>query len=151
MERSQKIKHQNPKHKQTPTQLESNIMLARTSTYTSPSAALANSCSTAVDNTITDLEQQIASVEAAILPLRTMTTKKLNKLEKELSNCNFLMDSGIGAKSDQAALRKTKRQLRTRRIQLWKDLEVLPSLEAERDEILRQLVDYRRRHGVMDS
>lgn len=126
-------------------------MLARTSTYTSPSAALANSCSTAVDNTITDLEQQIASVEAAILPLRTTTTKKLNKLEKELSNCNFLMDSGIGAKADQAALRKTKRQLRTRRIQLWKDLEVLPSLEAERDDILRQLVDYRRRHGVMDS
>ena len=128
-------------------------MLARTTTFKTTTTFIppTTSSSTVVDATIAELEQRISDLEAEITPLRSLATKKLNKIEKELENCNFLMDSGIGSKADQAALRKTKRQLRNRRIQLWKELEVLPELEAEHKDLLHHLVDFRRRHGIIDA
>ena len=74
---------------------------------------------------------------------------KLQKLEDELANTNFLIDSGIGSKADKAALRKTKRQLRDRRIQLWKQLEALPALLDERKTLVHDLDVLRQRHGIL--
>jgi phosphomevalonate kinase len=96
-----------------------------------------------------DLKQQIRLLDAAIAPLRGKAKKKLAKIEDEL-NCNFLINTGLGSKDDKAALRKTKRQLRERRIKLWEELKVLPSLEEERHEAVRQLNALRRRHGILD-
>jgi len=106
---------------------------------------------TAVDDAIFDLEQQISLLDEAIAPLYNKTKKKLNKIENEISNCNFLIDSGLGSNSDQAALRTTKKQLRQSRIKLWEELKVLPALEEQRQEMDRQLFALRRRHGVLDS
>ena len=68
---------------------------------------------------IYDVEQKIASVEAVMEPLRSKTQKKLSKIENEIANCNFLIESGIGSKKDQVGLRKQKRNLRQQRIKLW--------------------------------
>lgn len=95
-----------------------------------------------------DMEQQIQLLDQAIQPLRKAQTK-LQKLEDELANTNFLIDSGIGSKADKAALRKTKRQLRDRRIQLWKQLEALPALLDERKTLVHDLDVLRQRHGIL--
>lgn len=95
-----------------------------------------------------DLEQQISSVEAAIRPLRK-TQKKLGKLEDEIANTNFLIDSGIGSKKDKVALRKTKKELRQRRMELWKQLEALPALEEELGTLRHDLDILRRRYGIL--
>uniref|UniRef100_A0A7S3LA37 Uncharacterized protein n=1 Tax=Amphora coffeiformis TaxID=265554 RepID=A0A7S3LA37_9STRA len=95
-----------------------------------------------------DLEQQISLVDQAILPLRK-AQKKLQKVEDEISNTNFLIDSGIGTRSDKASLRQTKKQLRQRRVQLWEQLEALPALLEKRQELLHQLDILRRRHGIL--
>ena len=95
-----------------------------------------------------DLEQQIARVEEAIAPLRKLQ-KKLQQIEDELANTNYLIDSGIGSKKDKAALRQTKRELRERRITLWKRLEALPALVEERQNLLHQMEILRRRHGFL--
>ena len=104
---------------------------------------------TDVDGQILDFEQQINVLDAKIIPLRTKTQKKLRTVEKKLKNCNLLIDSGIGSKDDKAALRKTKRELRDQRIELWALLEELPELENERNELKVQLQDLRRRHGIV--
>ena len=98
-----------------------------------------------------ELENTIRLLEDQITPLATKTQKKLDKIEDEISNCNFLIDSGLGSKKDQAALRKTKRQLRQRRIKLWDELKVLPSLKEEKTELERQLRALRRQVGVIDG
>lgn len=95
-----------------------------------------------------DLEQQIAMLEEAIAPLRKLQ-KKLQKIEDELANTNYLIDSGIGSKKDKAALRQTKRELRERRITLWKRLEALPALVEERQNLRHQMEILRRRHGFL--
>ena len=87
------------------------------------------------------LDEQIESLRK--------TKRKLAKVEDELANCNFLIDSGIGSKADKTALRQTKRQLRQRRIQLWEKLEPLPVLQAERRELDRDLDGLRRRYGIL--
>ena len=110
-----------------------------------------NHATTSSDDEIIDLEQQLQLCDDAIAPLAGKAKKKLAKIEDELANCNFLIDSGIGSKADQAGLRKTKRQLRQRRIKLWDELEVLPSLEIERKELVRQLNAARRRHGIVED
>ena len=102
-----------------------------------------------VDGQILDFEQQINVLDAKIIPLRTKTQKKLRTVEKKLKNCNLLIDSGVGSKQDKAALRKTKRELREDRIQLWGLLEELPGLEKERNELKIQLQDFRRKHGIL--
>ena len=102
-----------------------------------------------VDGRILDFEQQINALDAKIIPLRTKTQKKLRTVEKKLKNCNLLIDSGVGSKQDKAALRKTKRELREDRIQLWGLLEELPGLEKERNELKIQLQDFRRKHGIL--
>ena len=104
---------------------------------------------TDVDGQILDYEQQIEAINSKISPLRTKTQKKLRTVEKKLKNCNLLIDSGIGSKDDKAALRKTKRELRDQRIELWALLEELPELENERNELKVQLQDLRRRHGIV--
>mmetsp|Transcript_21447 Transcript_21447/g.36538 ORF Transcript_21447/g.36538 Transcript_21447/m.36538 type:complete len:117 (-) Transcript_21447:61-411(-) len=101
------------------------------------------------DGAIFDLEQQINLLDSKISPLRNTVQKKLDKIEDEIANCNFLIDSGIGSKSDKAGLRKTKRQLRQSRIKLWDDLKYLPALEEERRELVRELNAMRRRHGIL--
>ena len=117
-------------------------MIAATLTTTAAIAA-------DVDGQILDYEQQIAALDSKISPLRTKTQKKLRTVEKKLKNCNLLIDSGIGSKDDKAALRKTKRELRDQRIELWALLEELPELENERNELKVQLQDLRRRHGIV--
>ena len=97
---------------------------------------------------IVDIEQQIRLIDQQIESLRK-AKRKLAKIEDELSNCNFLIDSGIGSKADKTALRQTKRQLRQRRIQLWEKLEPLPALQAERGDLSRDLDGLRRRHGIL--
>ena len=110
---------------------------------------IANDHATTTDEEIYDLEQQLRFLDDAIAPLAGKSKKRLAKLEDELANCNFLIDSGIGSKADQAGLRKTKRQLRQRRIKLWDALEALPALETERKEVIRQLNAARRLHGIL--
>jgi hypothetical protein len=105
----------------------------------------------AADDAIFDIQQQILLLDAVIAPLRGKSKKKLAKIEDELENCNFLINTGLGSKDDKAALRKTKRQLRDRRIKLWDELKGLPVLEEERHEAVRQLKNaLRRRHGILD-
>ena len=106
---------------------------------------------TTIDNndiTMIDLVEAIRNVTDEITPLRTKTQKKLNKVEDEINNCNFLIDSGIGSKADQADLRKTKRQLRQRRIKLWDELKPLPGLQEEKVELERQVEALRRQLGI---
>ena len=100
------------------------------------------------DKTMMDLVEAIRNVTDEITPLRTRTQKKLNKVEDEINNCNFLIDSGIGSKADQAELRKTKRQLRQRRIKLWDELKPLTGLQEEKIELERQLEALRRQLGI---
>ena len=95
-----------------------------------------------------DLEQQISMVDQAILPLRK-GQKKLQKVEDKIANTNFLINSGIGSRSDKAALRQTKKELRQRRVQLWEQLEALPAMLQERQELRHQLDVLRRRHGIL--
>lgn len=95
-----------------------------------------------------DLERQIASVDKAIAPLLKLK-KKLAKVEEELANANFLIDSGIGSKSDQKALRKSKKDIRQRRVALRSQLEVLPGLQEERRDLAHQLDVLRRRYGLL--
>ena len=97
---------------------------------------------------VIDLEQQIALIDAQIAPLRK-TAKKLAKLDDELERANLLIDSGVGSKADKASLRKTKKELRQRRVQLWQQLEALPALLEERQDLLHQLEILRRQHGIL--
>lgn len=98
---------------------------------------------------IIDLEQQIKMLDSEIAPLREKTTKKVAKIEKKLKEINNLIDSNLGSKADMKDLRKTKKELRNQRVQLWAKLEILPALEEQRDELDRELREYRRRHGVL--
>lgn len=100
------------------------------------------------DTQLMDLVDSIREVTNEITLLRTKTQKKLNKVEDEINNCNFLIDSGIGSKKDQAELRKTKRQLRQRRIKLRDELKPLAGLQEEKIELERQLQALRRRLGI---
>lgn len=95
-----------------------------------------------------DLEQQISIVKQAILPLKKLQ-KKLKKLEDDLANTNNLIDSGIGSRADKAALRQTKREIRQRRVEMRKELEALPALVQQREELLHELDVLRRRHGIL--
>ncbi len=95
-----------------------------------------------------DLEQRIRLLDSEIAPLRNKATKKLQKIEAKLTETNLLLDSSLGTADDKAALRKTKRELRERRIQLWRKLEVLPTLELERSELEREMEELQRRHGI---
>jgi hypothetical protein len=71
---------------------------------------------TAADVAIFDIQQRILLLDAVIAPtLHDKAKKKLTKIEDELDNCNFLINTGLGSKDDKAALRKTKRQLRDHR------------------------------------
>ena len=99
-----------------------------------------------IDATL-DMEQQISLLDVAIRPLKKLQ-KKLAKLEDELANTNFLIDSGIGSKSDKAALRKTKRDVRQRRVEVRQELEALPSLLQQRQDLVHDLDVLRRRHGI---
>lgn len=102
-----------------------------------------------IDAQLQNIQQQIQLLDLAIGPLKTSTKKKLSKVEKEIKNSNFLIDSGLGSKRDQAALRNTKRQLRQRRIRLWEELKPLPDMEARRAELFQLLVGLQRQHGVL--
>ena len=126
-------------------ELENLTLVSDTSSTTSTNSS---SSSSNADNTMIELENAIRLLEDQITPLATKTQ---NKIEDEISNCNFLIDSGLGSKKDQAALRKTKRQLRQRRIKLWDELKVLPSLKEEKTELERQLKALRRQLGVIDG
>ena len=108
-----------------------------------------NNVNSSSDDEILDLEQQLRLLDDAIVPLAGKAKRKLAKIEEELTNCNFLINSRIGSKADQLGLRKTKRQLRERRIRLWDELEALPALETERKEVEQQLHAVRRRHGIL--
>lgn len=101
----------------------------------------------AIDATL-DIEQQISNVELAIVPLRK-AQKKLAKIEDEIANINFLIDTGIGSKKDKMALNKTKKDLRQRRIELWKQLETLPILEEDLGNLRHELDILRRRYGIL--
>ena len=103
------------------------------------------------DAAMVELETKIRLLNDEITPLMTKTKKKLDKVEDEIANCTFLIDSGIGSKKDQAELRNTKRQLRQRRIKLWDELKVLPTLQDEKTELEHQLEALRRRFGVLDD
>ena len=129
-------------------ELENLTLISDTSSTTSTNSS---SSSNNADNTMIELENAIRLLEDQITPLATKTQKKLDKIEDEISNCNFLIDSGLGSKKDQAALRKTMRQLRQRRIKLWDELKVLPTLKEEKIELERQLKALRRQLGVMDG
>ena len=95
-----------------------------------------------------DIEQQISLLDEAIRPLKKLQ-KKLAKTEEELANTNFLIDSGIGSRSDKAALRQTKREIRQRRVQMRQELEALPGLVQQRLDLLHDLDVLRRRHGIL--
>ena len=95
-----------------------------------------------------DIEQQISLVDEAIRPLKKLQ-KKLKKIEDELANTNDLIDSGIGSKTDKAALRKTKKEIRQRRVEVRKELEALPPLVQRREELVHDLDVLRRRHGLL--
>lgn len=127
------------------TNLEALTLISDSSSTTSGTSTTSN------DHTLADLEAAIQDLEDTIVPLATKTQKKLSKVEKEIANCNFLIDSGIGSKKDQAELRKNKRQLRQRRIKLWDELKPLPALKEEKVELERQLKALRRQLGVVDD
>ncbi|CAB9507662.1 expressed unknown protein [Seminavis robusta] len=103
------------------------------------------------DSTIAELEKALMDLDNMITPLQTKTQKKLNKIEEEITNCNFLIDSGLGSKKDQAELRKTKKSLRSRRVKLWDEMKALPALEEEREDLVTQLKELRRRYGILDD
>ena len=101
---------------------------------------------------IFNLEEQLRFLDNEIAPLKKgKTKKKLDKIEEELKNCNFLINSGLGSKADQAELRKNKRQLRQRRIKIWEELKILPSLKEEKKELEIQLSALRRQAGVEED
>ena len=100
-----------------------------------------------IDATL-DMEQQISQLEISIRPLKKLQ-KKLSKLEDELANTDSLIDSGIGSKTDKAALRQAKRDIRQRRVQMRKELEALPVLVQQREDLLHDLDVLRRRHGIL--
>ena len=94
------------------------------------------------------MEQEIEGLDGKIAAL-AKTQKKLDKLEKEQARVNLLLDSGLGTATDMKELRKTKRDLRKRRVQLWEILEPLAALEEERRELAHQLAAFQRRHGLL--
>ena len=123
-------------------------MLSRTA-----SISLSNRSSTTTDPAvaaIVDIEQQIQLYDATINDLNK-SKKQLKKLEDELNEMNMLIDSGVGNKKDQLALKKKKRTLRDRRIELWDILKPLPTLQKERLDLLHDLDTLRRRHGIITS
>ncbi|CAB9499647.1 expressed unknown protein [Seminavis robusta] len=122
-----------------------------TATATTPISASSNSNPETSDSEVITLKKAILDLDNMVAPLRTKTQKKLDKIEEEITNCNFLIDSGLGSKKDQAELKKTKRQLRNRRVKLWDELKALPDLEGERKELQIQLKDLRRRYGILDE
>jgi len=95
-----------------------------------------------------DLEQRIKNVDEEIRRFLNIK-KKLGNIEDELANANLLIDSGIGSKSDQKALRQTKKEIRQRRVELRNKLQTLPGLQEERSEIALQLKILRRSHGLL--
>ena len=101
------------------------------------------------DCAMIDLEQQIRLLDEQIAPLVTKIPKKLNNINKKIDSCNFRLDSGL-SKADQVGIRQTKRELRERRSKLWAKLEVLPGFEEERRQLVTQLLDLRRRHGILE-
>lgn len=103
------------------------------------------------DNNMIELEKAIHLLEDKITPLTTKVQKKIDMIEDEIANCNFLIDSGLGSKKDQAALRKKKKQLRQRRVKLRDELKVLPSLKEEKIQLERQLRALCRQLGVIDD
>ena len=117
----------------------------------SASISLSNRSSTNTDPVaaaIIDIEQQIRILDDTITPL-LRNKKQLKKIEDQITETNMLIDSGIGSKKDQVALKKTKRQLRDRRIELWNILEPLPTLKKERTDLIHDLDVLRRRHGIL--
>ena len=117
----------------------------------SASISLSNRSSTITDPVsaaIIDIEQQIRILDDTITPL-LRSKKQLKKIEDQITETNMLIDSGIGSKKDQLALKKTKRQLRDRRIELWNILEPLPTLKKERTDLIHDLDVLRRRHGII--
>ena len=117
----------------------------------SASISLSNRSSTITDPVsaaIIDIEQQIRILDDTITPL-LRSKKQLKKIEDQITETNMLIDSGIGSKKDQVALKKTKRQLRDRRIELWNILEPLPTLKKERTDLIHDLDVLRRRHGII--
>ena len=127
---------------------DSLLDLEKLTVSSTSSSASVSSCHDS-DALLVDLEARIHLLDHEITPLTTTTKKKLDKIEDEIANCNFLIDSGLGSKKDQAELRKTKRQLRQRRIRLWDELKVLPTLKKEKVELERQLIALRRQLGVL--
>ena len=95
-----------------------------------------------------DLEQRIKNVDKEIRRLLNIK-KKLGNIEDELTNANLLIDSGIGSKSDQKALRQTKKEIRQRRVELRNKLQTLPGLQEERSELALQLKILRRSQGLL--
>lgn len=94
------------------------------------------------------LEDKVASLDKEIQLLHKVT-KSLAKLEDELQQTNFLIDSSIGSKESKTALRKAKKKLRRRRVNLWDKLAPLQGLETERAQTIHDLDDLRRRIGVL--
>jgi len=92
-----------------------------------------------------DLEQRIKNVDEEIRRFLNIK-KKLRNIEDELANANLLIDSGIGSKSDQKALRQTKKEIRQRRIELR---QVLPGLQEERSKLALQLKILRLSQGLL--
>ena len=124
-------------------------MLSRTA-----SISLSNRSTTTIDDpavaAIVDIEQQIQLLDVTISDLNK-SKKQLKKLEDELSEMNMLIDSGVGTKKDQLALKKKKRQLRDRRIELWDILMPLPTFQNERSNLVHDLDTLRRRHGIITT
>ena len=98
-----------------------------------------------------ELMEALRHVTDEITPLLYKTQKKLKKVEDEINNCNFLIDSGIGSKMDRIELRNTKRHLRQRRQKLWDELKPLPDLQETKIELERQLEALRRQVGIIDD
>jgi len=95
-----------------------------------------------------EVEQRMQDLDHKIRPL-LKEKKKLTKIESELANVNFLIDSGIGSKAEQKALRQEKKKIRQRRVEARIKLEALPGLEEEHCELAHQLDVLRRRHGLL--
>jgi len=57
-----------------------------------------------------EVEQRMQDLDHKIRPL-LKEKKKLTKIESELANVNFLIDSGIGSKAEQKALRQEKKKI----------------------------------------
>ncbi|CAB9508873.1 expressed unknown protein [Seminavis robusta] len=125
------------------------MLTATTATTATPNTSSNNIDTETSDSDLINLEKAIKDLDNMISPLRTKTQRKLEKIEEEITNCNFLIDSGLGSKKDHAELKKTKRQLRNRRVKLRDELKALPTYEEERNELKIQLSDLRRRYGIL--